>query len=148
MTHETLWRDFCAHCPDAPADYEAWAFGDDPDALAALVLTGVKTATASAYALYALEGEAIPCAGDHSVILDSRGEAVCVIRNTRVTVVPYCEISAGHAFREGDRSLAYWRRVHQPFFTRELAEAGLPFTSDCPVLCEEFEVVYRPQPAS
>ena len=40
--------------------YEAWAFGGDPDKLAALVLDGVKTATASAYPMYALEKEPLP----------------------------------------------------------------------------------------
>lgn len=126
------------------AGYEAWAFGGAPDKLAALVLGGIKTATASAFPLYELEGEPLPKAGEYSVILDSRDEAVCVIRTTRVYVVPFDQVSAEHAYLEGegDRSLAYWRGVHEEFFTEEMAAAGLAFDPKMQVVCEEFMLVY------
>lgn len=108
MTADALWQAFAAACPDAPATHEAWAFGAEPDALARLVLAGRKTATASAYPLYALHGEPLPRAGACDVLLDGRGEAVCVLRTTRVYVVPFREVTAEHAFQEGegDRTLA------------------------------------------
>ena len=145
MTHQELWAAYRAVNPAAGDDYEAWAYGADPDTLAELTRAGVKTATASAGPLYELEGEPLPETGEHSVILDSRDEAVCVIRTTRVYTVPFNQVSAEHAFREGegDRSLAYWRRVHEDFFRAELAEVGLEFSPTMPVVCEEFEVVYR-----
>lgn len=146
MTHQELWAAYRAVCPEAGEDYEAWAYGSDPDELAELTRTGVKTATAGAGPLYELDGEPLPEAGEYSVILDSRGEAVCVIRTTRVYTVPFNEVTAEHARREGegDRSLAYWRQVHEDFFRTELAEAGLTFSPDMPVVCEEFETVYPP----
>lgn len=146
MTHQELWAAYRAAHRSAGEDYEAWAYGGDPDGLAELTRTGVKTATASAGPLYELEGEPMPEAGEHSVILDSRGEAVCVIRTTRVYTVPFNQVSAEQARREGegDRSLAYWRRVHEDFFRAELAEAGLEFSPAMPVVCEEFEVVWPP----
>ena len=147
MNAEQMWAAYAAGHPEAAgADYDAWAFGGDPEGLARLVLSGVKTATASAYPLYALEGEPLPEAGEYSVILDSREEAVCVIRTTRVFTVPFDEVGAEQAFREGegDRSLAYWRRVHEDFFRAELAEAGLEFSPEMPVVCEEFEMVWPP----
>ena len=78
------------------------------------------------------------------MILDSHGEAVCVIRTERVTVLPYRSVSGEHARREGegDLSLAHWRRVHQAFFTDELARVGLRFTPDMPVVYEEFRRVW------
>lgn len=90
MTGEQMWRDFAA-ARGLPEDtpYEAWAFGGDPDKLAALVLDGVKTATASAYPMYALEKEPLPEAGEYSVILDSREQAVCVVFTEDVSVVPF-----------------------------------------------------------
>ena len=144
MTAEQMWRDFIAARDPAEADYEAWAFGGDPDGLAGLVLAGIKTATASAYPLYGLEGEPLPEAGEYSVILDSRGEAVCVILTDRVAVVPYGDVGREHARREGegDRSLAHWRQVHEAFFRQEMAAAGLVFTEDMPVVCEEFHAVW------
>ena len=149
MNAEQMWAAYAAGHPEAAgADYDAWAFGGDPEGLARLVLSGVKTATASAYPLYALEGEPLPEAGEYSVILDSREEAVCVIRTTRVYTVPFEEVSAEQAYREGegDRSLAHWRRMHEDFFRAELAEAGLEFSPEMPVVCEEFEVAYPPLP--
>lgn len=147
MTAEELWEEFVRERRPESADYEAWAFGDDPDRLAELVLTGRKTATASVYPLYELERKPLPEAGEYSVILDSRDRAVCVIRTVRVSVAPFRDVSPEQAYREGegDRSLAYWREVHERFFRWELAEAGLTFSPDMPVVCEEFEVVFVPR---
>ena len=139
MTAQEMWN-----ASGIEAEYEAWAFGDDPDTLAELVRTGVKTATASAYPFYELEGEDLPKAGEYSVILNTKDEAVCVIRTTKVYVTPYCEVTAEQAWKEGegDRSLDYWRRVHEAFFRKELEAASLTFTEDMGVVCEEFEVIY------
>lgn len=110
-------------------EYEAWQFGDAPDKLAELVLRGIKTGTASAEELYKIDNEPIPREGEYSVILNSRDEAVCVIRTTKVYIVPFCDVSAHHAFceGEGDRSLAYWRKVHEEFYRDEYAACGLEF---------------------
>ena len=50
-----------------------------------------------------------------------------------------------HAYKEGegDRSLAYWRDVHEDFFAEEFAETELEFNGQTSILCEEFKVVYR-----
>ncbi len=146
MTHQELWAAYRAVSPDAGDEYEAWAYGDDLDRLAELTRAGGKTATASAGVWYERGEEPLPRTGEYSVILDSREEAVCVIRTTRVFTVPFDQVTAEHAQKEGegDRSLAHWRRVHEDFFRAELAEAGLEFSPDMPVVCEEFEVVYPP----
>ena len=143
MNAAEMWERFCEKS-GIKADYDDWAFGGAPDALAELVLNGIKTATASAYPLYEQEQEPLPKAGDYSVILNTKGEAVCIIRTTKVYVVPFREVSAGHAFREGedDRSLESWRAVHRDFFTREMNAEGLTFDEDMPVVCEEFMRVY------
>ena len=59
-------------------EYQAWQFGSDPDELADLVRKGIKTATCSSYELYLKTGEPVPKAGDCSIVLDSRDEAVCI----------------------------------------------------------------------
>ena len=147
MTGKELWNAFATERNLEDCPWEEWAFGVEADLLARLVLNGEKTATASAYPLYELENEPLPAVGAYSVILDSRDRAVCVIQTTRVTVVPFCEVSAEHAYREGegDRSLRYWREVHEKIFSEWMREAGLCFEQDMPVVCEEFEVIYRPQ---
>lgn len=147
MTAEEMWDEYVRETGMAHADYEAWAFGEAPDELAALVVSGRKTATASAYPLYEQELEALPREGEFSVILDSGEQAVCVIQTTRVYVVPFRDVSAEHARREGegDLSLAYWRKVHERFFRRELAETGMVFNENMLVVCEEFACVYAPK---
>ena len=66
------------------------------------MLRGEKTARASAYELYKIENEPLPQAGTFDVILDSQGRAVCIIKITKVSVVPFCQVSADHAFKEGE----------------------------------------------
>lgn len=146
MEAEAMWKKFTqvSGVPEN-TEYEAWSFGVDADELARLTVEGIKTATASAYPLYALEGEALPKAEEYSVILNSSEEAVCVIRTTCVYMVPFAEVTQEHALKEGegDRSLEYWRKVHKDFFRKCMAEAGLEFDEGMKVVCEEFEVVYR-----
>lgn len=147
MTGEEMWNTFVAAHPEAAkAAYEAWCYGGDAaDELARLTADSIKTATASAYPLYELEQEELPRAGEYNVILLTDGTALCITKTTKVNLVPYRDVSGDHAFREGegDRSLSYWRKVHEAFFTEELASAGLTFTEDMTVVCEEFQVVFR-----
>lgn len=146
MTPEKLWATFLTQHPQVKqTEMEAWAFGGDPDGLADLVVKGIKTATASAYDFYALDKEPIPQAGTYDVILDGRGKAVCVIKITKVSVLPFNQVSAEHAFKEGegDKSLAYWRHVHGDFFRPYFEEAGLTFTEDSLIVCEKFELVFH-----
>ena len=143
MNAEEMWKCYCEKS-GTHADYEAWAFGGAPDALAELVLNGIKTATASAYPLYEQDQEPLPEEGEYNIILNAKDEAVCITKTTRVYVAPFREVSADHAFREGenDRSLDSWRAIHRDFFTREMEAAGLTFDEDMPVVCEEFLRVY------
>ena len=124
----------------------AWSFGATPeqaDALLDLVLDGTKTATAGALWDYEAEGEELPRVGDLSIILDSRGVPRALIRVTAVDVVPFDQVSAEHAAAEGegDLSLAYWREVHQQFFT-EVATHDHGFSEQMPVVLEHFELLH------
>ena len=140
MTPEELWER-----SGLAGTYEAWSFGEAPDKLADLVLQGIKTATCSAYDLYQINTEPLPQAGDYSVILNSSEEAVCIIKTIKVYVTEFKNVSEEHAFKEGegDRSLEYWRKVHESFLTNELASVHKEFDENTKVVCEEFEVVYK-----
>lgn len=140
MTSEELWEK-----SGLSGTYEAWPFGEAPDKLAELVLKGIKTATCSAFDLYQIYNETLPQEGDYSVILNSKEEAVCIIKTLKVYVTEFCQVSEEHAFKEGegDRSLEYWRKVHSDFLTNELASVHRLFDEHTKVVCEEFEVVYR-----
>ncbi|MDY7101045.1 MAG: GNAT family N-acetyltransferase [Actinomycetota bacterium] len=137
-----LWAEFTAATGfDGP--HSAWAFGgdDDPalaDELVGLVLTGTKRATASLPTLYEREGEPLPAPGDHSVLLDGRGRARCVIETTEVEVRPFGEVDERFAADEGegDRTLAWWRDAHRRFFGSQ----GTVVDDATPVVCERFEL--------
>lgn len=121
----------------------AWAFGDTPeqaDELLALVLSGLKTATASAYSEYSEGG--LPTPGSLSILLDSGGHPHALIATTDVQVVPFDQVGADHARAEGegDLSLEHWRIVHRAFFS---ANGSKEFSEDMDVVLERFEVVYR-----
>jgi uncharacterized protein YhfF len=139
MTAEEMWNQ-----SGLTGEYDAWSFGDDADKLAQLVKDGIKTATCSAYCFYEMEEEDLPEAGAYNIILDSDDQAVCIIRTTKVYITSFNEVTADHAFKEGegDRSLEYWRDVHKSFFTEEMKEVNLPFDEEMKLVCEEFEVVY------
>ena len=145
---DQFWRRFCRHAglgEDHP--FQAWAFGDAPglaDELAALVIDGPKRATAGLVADYEADGDPLPVAGDHSVILDGAGRPVAVIRATEVRVVPFAEVDEAFAFDEGegDRTLAWWREAHWQFFARQCAARGEVMDERQPVVLERFELVY------
>ena len=144
MTPQEMWNAYKKINPYIGDEIDAWAFGEESDLLADLVLKGEKTATASAYDLYALEDEPLPQEGTFDIILDSHNQAVCIVEITRVSVEPFSQVSAQHAYKEGegDKSLTYWRQIHEDFFTDCLGQAGLTFTPESKVVLEEFRKVY------
>lgn len=144
MKAATMWKEFKKECPEINCDYEAWAFGEDANNLAKLVLQGKKTATSSLYDAYKDEREPLPQVGEYSVLLLDNEEAVCILRNIKVSVMPFSEVGEDHARKEGegDLSLDYWRKVHKDFFEKQMLELGKVFSPRCNVVCEEFEIVY------
>ena len=139
MTAEEMFRQ-----SGLEGEYEAWSFGGDADGLAQLVLSGEKTATCSALCFYEMDNERLSAQGDISVILNSNDEAVCIIETTKVYISRFDQVTASHALKEGegDKSLEYWRKVHEEFFTNELREIDLRFDKNMNLVCEEFEVVW------
>ena len=113
-----FWQAF-ADATGTGADYVAWGFGSDntPELateLGLLVRDGPKRATTTKFASFEEDGEPLPEVGGYSVVLDSEGEPICIIRTTRVDVVPFGEVDGEFAWveGEGDRSLKYWREAH------------------------------------
>ncbi|RKQ30409.1 ASCH domain-containing protein [Oceanobacillus halophilus] len=143
-----LWEAYQKVNPNAPKDYEAWAFGDSKemaDELAKLVIEGRKTATSSNYTLYEVGQDHLPYAGLVNIILDGEENAVAIAETTSVEIVPFDEVTAEHAYLEGegDRTLEYWQNVHEEFFKKELETINQDFNYKIPVVCERFKVVYK-----
>ena len=148
MKAEEMWNLYTKSNNVKNKTYHAWSFGSDPltaNELAKLVVDGVKTATASAYQLYALEKCPLPPVGGLNIILDGDNKAVCITETTKIYICPFMEVSEEHAFKEGegDKSLSYWRKVHKDFFSKELKEFGLDFDEEMLVVCEEFNIIFK-----
>ena len=149
---ESYWRSYLESLPaDSPVrdeQYVAEGWGDSPemaDELGALIADGTKTATCSALWEYEAEDEPLPQVGLKTVVLDGKGDPLCIVETTEVEVRPYEEVDAGFAYEEGegDRSLEYWREAHRRFFSRTLPNTGKEPTTDMPLVCERFRVVYK-----
>ena len=149
---ESYWRSYLESLPaDSPVrdeQYVAEGWGDSPemaDELGALIADGTKTATCSALWEYEAEDEPLPQVGLKSIVLDGKGDPLCIVETTEVEVRPYEEVDAGFAYEEGegDRSLEYWREAHWCFFSRTLPNIGKEPTTDMPLVCERFRVVYK-----
>ncbi|MFO7552851.1 MAG: ASCH domain-containing protein, partial [Haliea sp.] len=130
--------------PDAPLRLDS--YGDSPELsaeLLELIRSGRKRAGASLLWAYAYEDEPLPAVGQVEVVLDHRAEPALLTRVTAVEVLPFQEVSAAYAAREGegDCSLAYWRESHWAFFTRECARIGREPTVEMPVVCVDFELL-------
>ena len=149
---ESYWRSYLESLPaDSPVrdeQYVAEGWGDSPemaDELGALIADGIKTATCSALWEYEAEDEPLPQVGLKTVVLDGKGDPLCIVETTEVEVRPYEEVDAGFAYEEGegDRSLEYWREAHWRFFSRTLPNIGKEPTTDMPLVCERVRVVYK-----
>jgi uncharacterized protein YhfF len=121
-------------------------YGDSPalsEELLALIREGRKRAGTSLLWACEAEGVPVPAAGDIEIVLDHCLEPALITRITNVAVVPYCRVGAEYAAieGEGDGSLAYWRKAHWAFFSRECRRLGREPADEMPVVCSVFEVL-------
>src|SRR5699024_3721504 len=134
----SMWKNFLSTLNDSASKnltYTSWPFGANAEQareLADLVKTVEKTGTSSLYLHYEHDKEPVPQIGEYSIITDWDGEAEAIIQNVDVNIMPFHEVGATFARKEGegDKSLAYWRRVHIDFFTNELKELNKTFSED------------------
>jgi uncharacterized protein YhfF len=149
---ETYWQRFLASLPRDSAyrtrRVHAEGWGDSPhmaDELGALIADGTKTATCSALAEWQSEGEDLPEPGLLTIVLNGKDQPLCIVETIEVTVKPFNQVDAAFAYEEGegDRSLAYWRKVHRRFFERTFARIGGQFSEEMLLVCERFKVIDR-----
>lgn len=123
------------------------SYGDSP-ALSEelLLLIRERRKRAGTSLLWSCEADVQPIAnpGDIEIVLDHHNEPAFVTRITKVSVVPYGEVTAEYAAieGEGDGSLEYWRTAHWAFFSRECRRIGREPTEAMPVVCCMFEVLH------
>ena len=126
---------------------ESWHFGitkQDADNCVFLIKAGIKTAASMPMESYLNYETAIPADGDLAIITDWDGVAHCIIQTKNVEIIPFNEVSEEHALNEGegDQTLAYWKKVHWEFFSKDLNSFGAFPEEDMMVVCETFEMIY------
>jgi uncharacterized protein YhfF len=143
-----FWQRFRESRADNSLTYcEAFGFGNTPEMateLAALVVSGVKTATSRL--LWEVEDDQQPqCAvGDLAVVLDGDGAPRAVIETVALWTQPFNAVDAAFAWEygEGDRTLDWWQTHLWDYNARECARLNRPPAPDMPIICERFRLVY------
>lgn len=123
---QKFWNDFYAAtgAVDITHFFEVRAFGHSKhlvNGLAALVLSGIKRATAGSVWSYETDGKRLPLPGNLSLVTNWASRPLCVIETTGASIVPVNQVSAKFAAikGEGDGVLEFWRKGHRDYFQRE-----------------------------
>ena len=152
MTIEAMWETYLKSIGESAVTsdktYEAWYFcnnEEDADNLADLVKRGIKRATASLKKSYEIENEPLPKENNLNIITEFDGKAVCIIKVTKVEIIPFDEITEENAKieGEGDGSLAYWREGHLKFFKEEAKALKFDFKENDLVVFMTFKVIFQ-----
>lgn len=122
------------------------AFGDSDalsEKLLSLIRGGQKRGGAGLLWAYESDAEPVPNIGEVEIVVNHLNAPALVTRITEVEVVPFNQVSARFAAREGegDGSLEYWRKAHWAFFSRECQRIGRGPSDTMPVVCCSFEVL-------
>jgi uncharacterized protein YhfF len=147
-----FWRAYLAALPAGHAHHhsaqpDAFGFGSEAvlaSQLVELVLAGRKRATTSLPIEYTSLGEALPRAGDLSIVVRGDGQPAALIARTHVVCVPFEQVDERYARveGEGDGTLADWRAAHLAYFGSVCARLGGQFDQRTPVLCQTFRLLW------
>jgi uncharacterized protein YhfF len=149
---EALWRAYIASLPDAEDAirrfYEVFRVGDSPEGAdegAALIKQGLKTAaTSSLLWAYEATNKPLPEVGSFSIVIDGRGEPICVVETLTVDMKAFADVGATFAYDYGewDRTLETWRARCWEFNAPRCHALGKAPTPEMTLVCERFAVVY------
>ncbi len=116
----------------------------DANTCAELVVQNIKQATAPSLWWYEYHNEPMPKVGTLFIVTDWHGEAKAIIEVTKLEQVRFKDVGEAFAYAEGegDRSLAYWRKVHRAYYTREMEKAGAHFNENMLILCTFFKLIF------
>ena len=85
-----------------------------------------------------------PETGTVTIVVDGRGQPLCIVEATEISIRKYNQVDADFAREEGEGglSLQYWRDAHRRFFSRSLPKVGREFSEEMPLVCERFRLIY------
>tara|TARA_B110001452_G_scaffold161564_1_gene134495 strand:- start:95 stop:565 length:471 start_codon:yes stop_codon:yes gene_type:complete len=149
ISKETLWNDFLDKYPnnktkDKPISFYFCDNEKDANECAELVVKEIKQATATSLWWFEKNNEALPKVGDQYIITDWNGSAKAIIETIKVELTPYNKITSEFAKSEGegDKSLEYWKKVHQAYYSREMQPYNERFNENMIIICEYFKTIF------
>ena len=147
---KAFWQAFCEQTGEAPiVTYHPRTFSDPrhsavTDEIAKLARSGQKRGTA--HLLLDFENNGVPRRkpGEYLMVLNEALEPQCLVRCTKIAVIPFRDVGDEFAASEGegDLSLDYWATVHKRYFVKQLAQWGMEWDDGLEVVCESFELAW------
>jgi len=116
----------------------------DANDCAKLVVKNIKQATAPSLWSFEINNEKLPKKGDLNIITNWNKVPQAIILTTKIELIKFSEITAKFAQREGegDKSLAYWKKVHKAYYKREMQGHKEEFSKDMIIVCQYFDTIY------
>lgn len=116
----------------------------DADQCAELVVKGIKQATATSLWWFKKNNTPFPRVGDKYIITDWDGNPRAIIENIEVKQAPFNKITPEFAEieGEGDKSLVYWKKVHEAYYKREMKTYFEDFDENMIIVCEYFKKIF------
>ena len=116
----------------------------DANDCAKLVVKKIKQATAPSLWSFEINNEKLPRKGDLNIITNWNKVPQAIILTTKIELIKFSEITAKFAQREGegDKSLAYWKKVHKAYYEREMQGHKEEFSKDMIIVCQYFDTIY------
>lgn len=146
---ERLWNSYLAKNPQilikkTPLSFYFCDNEKDANECAELLIKGIKKATATSLWWYEKNNEPLPSIGDQNIVTDWYGVAKAIIEITKVEHLAYHKITSEFAETEGegDKSLEYWKRVHEAYYKREMEPYGASFDENMIIVCEYFKTIH------
>lgn len=123
---------------------EKWHFHNnekDCNYLFDLVLKGIKTATSY---LYLKESDLKP-KSFYSILTNWDNSKEILLKTTKIYKTKFKNVTELHAQKEGegDKTLAYYKKVHTDFFKNECKNHNLFFNKNTEIVCEEFKILKK-----
>jgi uncharacterized protein YhfF len=108
------------------------------------VVKNIKQATAPSLWSFKINNEKLPKKGDLNIITNWNKVPQAIILTTKIELIKFSEITAKFAQieGEGDKSLAYWKKVHKAYYKREMQGYKERFSEDMIIVCQYFNTIY------
>ncbi|MBS4899975.1 MAG: ASCH domain-containing protein [Clostridiales bacterium] len=145
MTANELWEIFKKEERISGKEPFIWNFKEEDDYKVELILKGRKRGDAYLKDTYEEIFGKGSQEGRYRIVVDSKGDARCIVKVTRPSEDKFINARFAHAYLEGegDRMLSSWRKTYQEKFSAELEKKGKEFSNDVIVVCDEYALAYK-----